>query len=75
MPESDNYLKSLKPFQDILDASEAEYRDIPSDDWDAIIRNIIAMIQKAALKKKVNIGSNAILQKVCVYIIALWYKP
>ena len=52
MPESDNYLKSLKPFQEILESSEADYRSAASDDRDAVIEDIIAEIQEEAGRKR-----------------------
>ena len=66
MPESNDYRKSLKPLQDILESFEAGYRDAASDDCDAVTEDIIAEIQEAAGKKRAKVADNDILQKVCV---------
>lgn len=68
MPESDNYLKSLKPFREILESSEADYRSAASDDRDAVIEDIIAEIREEAGRKRAKVADDDILQKVCVCI-------
>ena len=65
MPEPNDYRKSLKPFQDILESFEAGYRDAASDDRDAVTEDIIAEIREAAGKKRAKVADDDILQKVC----------
>jgi hypothetical protein len=68
MPESSS-LKSLKPFQGILESSEARYRDTAIGNRDAVIEEIIAEIRGAGVKKKLVevLGDDSTLQKVSVY--------
>jgi hypothetical protein len=66
MPESSN-LKSLKPFQGILESSEAQYQDTAIGDQDTVTEEIIAEICRAGEKKRVEVlGDDSTLRKVSV---------
>ena len=57
-------LKSLKSFRDILESSEANYRDATVDERDVVVGEIMAEIHEAAGKKRVQVADGDTLQKV-----------
>ena len=59
--EIGSHTKSLMPFQKILESSEAEYRDTPIGNRDAIIEGIIEDIRSAAAKKKIVVANDGTL--------------
>jgi hypothetical protein len=73
MDESSEHTKSLKPFQDILDSFEAEYRKPSSDDRASVIAEIVDDIRAAGGKKRVKLANDNILQKVSVYVLLSTY--
>ena len=68
------YLKSLKPFSQILESAEAEYRDAAAGEREGVIADIISQIQAAAMKKKVTVASDEILCNVSTCTPSL-YRP
>ena len=74
MPETGDYLKSLKPFREILVSSEANYRNAAADERGVITGEIMAEIHEAAGKNRAKLANDDTLQKVsgCV---ALHCRP
>ena len=74
MPETGDYLKSLKPFREILVSSEANYRNAAANERGVITGEIMAEIHEAAGKNRAKLADDDTLQKVsgCV---ALHCRP
>ena len=64
MAGSSNYTKSLKPFAEILESHEAEYRDSSPAMRDGVIAEIATVIQAAAGRKGVKVADSGTLHKV-----------
>jgi hypothetical protein len=63
---SKDHTRSLVPYQNILEAWEAEYRETPLADRAAVIDQIMEKISMAATKGKATIADHDILQKVSI---------
>lgn len=74
MPETTDSLKSLKPFRDILESSEADYRNAAVDERGIVIGEIMTKIHEAAGKKRAKVADDGTLQKVSGYV-ALHCRP
>ena len=74
MLETTDSLKSLKPFRDILESSEADYWNAAVDKCGIVIGEIMTKIREAAGKKRVKVADDDTLQKIsgCV---ALHCRP
>ena len=66
MADSADYVKSLKPFQDILGSFEQEYRKAPTVDRPALAEKIMEAIRGACKKRGLKVAGDDALQKVCV---------
>ena len=75
MAEFGSHAKLLKPFQEILESAEAEYRKTPITSWDPIIKGIMEDICKAAAKKKIKIADDDTLQRVSILIFPYYPGP
>ena len=64
MPETTDSLKSLKPFRDILESSEADYWNAAVDKRGIVIGEIMTEIREAAGKKRAKVADDGTLQKV-----------
>lgn len=75
MAEFGSHAKSLKPFQEILESAEAEYRNTPIASRDPIIKEIMEDIRKAAAKKKIKVADDDTLQRVSMLIFPYYPGP
>lgn len=67
MPEtSKDHTRSLAPYQNILEAWEAEYRTTPPANRKTVIGKIMEEISAAAAEGKARLADDEILQKVSV---------
>ena len=67
MPEtSKDHTRSLVPYQKILEAWEAEYRETAPASQESVINKIVEQISTAAAKGKAKIADNENLQKVSI---------
>jgi hypothetical protein len=64
MAEPHNLTKTLKPFQEILESYEVEYRNTTPAKRDAVIGQIMAEIREAADEKGVGVAEDKSLHKV-----------
>jgi hypothetical protein len=71
MAESTTHMKSLKPFIEILQSSEAEYRNSPPDGRGEVIRRIMDEIHEAAAEKGKAVANDDLLRKVGTYMYCL----
>jgi len=63
---SRDHTRSLIPYQKILEACEAEYREASPGNRGTVIDEIITKISEAATKGNAKIADNETLQKVSI---------